>query len=315
MAKLPDPMGREEWLRNRRKGIGSSDAAAVMGLSRWSNPVKVWAQKTDNLPEDPESRRMRLGRRFEPIIAEEFQALHPELEVVDPGVISVVGDPDYVRCSPDRLLRSPGGKEFNGVLEIKRSSSRRHDWYDMETDEFSPVVPKNEPPIDHICQAQHQIYAMGVDHCWLVALIDSTDWYEWKIERDDDFIQVMLNEYATFWEYVKSGTEPPAEPSINLSKTIRKLHPNDNGLEVMAPGEALHWDDRLEEIKMLQKHLKEEREEIEARFHALIGPNSYARLPNGVSYSFKTQHNGGYTVAPFDFRALRRSAAKKKGKR
>ena len=34
-------MNREEWLNERRTGIGGSDAAAVMGLNPWKSPLDV----------------------------------------------------------------------------------------------------------------------------------------------------------------------------------------------------------------------------------------------------------------------------------
>ena len=37
-------MSREEWLMRRRKTIGGSDAAGIVGLSRWASPFSVWAE-------------------------------------------------------------------------------------------------------------------------------------------------------------------------------------------------------------------------------------------------------------------------------
>ena len=34
-----------EWLAFRRKGIGASDAAAVLGLSKWTTNVELWEEK------------------------------------------------------------------------------------------------------------------------------------------------------------------------------------------------------------------------------------------------------------------------------
>jgi len=39
VSELP----REQWLALRKKGIGGSDAAGVMGMSPWSSPLSVWA--------------------------------------------------------------------------------------------------------------------------------------------------------------------------------------------------------------------------------------------------------------------------------
>ena len=36
----------EEWLDWRKKGIGSSDAPIIMGVSPWKTPFELWEEKT-----------------------------------------------------------------------------------------------------------------------------------------------------------------------------------------------------------------------------------------------------------------------------
>ena len=60
---------REEWLEMRRHTIGGSDAAGIIGLSKWSSPMSVWADKTGRLPDKPDTEAMRLGRDLEGYVA------------------------------------------------------------------------------------------------------------------------------------------------------------------------------------------------------------------------------------------------------
>ena len=39
-------MNREEWLKERKKGIGGSDAATVLGKNPWKTNVELWEEKT-----------------------------------------------------------------------------------------------------------------------------------------------------------------------------------------------------------------------------------------------------------------------------
>ena len=39
-------LSREDWLQVRQQGIGSSDAAAAVGLSPYKSPLQLWAEKT-----------------------------------------------------------------------------------------------------------------------------------------------------------------------------------------------------------------------------------------------------------------------------
>ena len=62
-------MSREDWLEQRRHTIGGSDAAGIIGLSKWSSPVSVWADKTGRLPDKLDTEAMRLGRDLEGYVA------------------------------------------------------------------------------------------------------------------------------------------------------------------------------------------------------------------------------------------------------
>ena len=39
-------LSRDEWLTVRRQGIGSSDAAAAVGLNPYQSALELWMQKT-----------------------------------------------------------------------------------------------------------------------------------------------------------------------------------------------------------------------------------------------------------------------------
>ena len=62
-------MPREQWLEARRKGIGGSDAAAILGMSHYSTPYSVFAEKMGALPEKEDSEAMRQGRDLEAYVA------------------------------------------------------------------------------------------------------------------------------------------------------------------------------------------------------------------------------------------------------
>ena len=42
----------EEWLEWRRKGIGSSDAPIIMGVSDYATPYELWLEKTGKSKRD-----------------------------------------------------------------------------------------------------------------------------------------------------------------------------------------------------------------------------------------------------------------------
>lgn len=42
---LTSQMNRQEWLLQRRRGLGGSEAAAIAALSKWKSPVGVYLEK------------------------------------------------------------------------------------------------------------------------------------------------------------------------------------------------------------------------------------------------------------------------------
>ena len=39
-------LSHEKWLEYRRMGIGGSDVAALLGISKWKSPLELWLEKT-----------------------------------------------------------------------------------------------------------------------------------------------------------------------------------------------------------------------------------------------------------------------------
>ena len=67
-----DQLTHEEWLAERRKSIGGSDAAAIVGMNHYVTPYALWADKTGRLPDQPDNEAMRQGRDLEQYVADRF---------------------------------------------------------------------------------------------------------------------------------------------------------------------------------------------------------------------------------------------------
>ena len=71
-------LSRDEWLEVRKTGIGSSDAAAAVGLNPYQSALELWLVKTgraEGLPTvDPkdDSQPMYWGTLLEPIVAAHY---------------------------------------------------------------------------------------------------------------------------------------------------------------------------------------------------------------------------------------------------
>lgn len=74
---------RTDWLKARRKGIGGSDAASVLGISPWKSNVQLWEEKTGIAePEDiSDKEAVRFGKESEAAIRRLFELDFPQFHV------------------------------------------------------------------------------------------------------------------------------------------------------------------------------------------------------------------------------------------
>lgn len=55
-------IARADFLKRRKTGIGGSDVAAVLGLSKWKTPYQLWLDKTSDTVEENESEILHFGQ-------------------------------------------------------------------------------------------------------------------------------------------------------------------------------------------------------------------------------------------------------------
>ncbi len=59
---------------DRLTGIGGSDLAAILGLSKWRSPYQVWLEKTGRSQPQAATLAMRYGIHNEGFVAKEYEA-------------------------------------------------------------------------------------------------------------------------------------------------------------------------------------------------------------------------------------------------
>lgn len=290
---------RDEWLLQREKGIGASEAATVLGLSKWSSPFQLWSRKvglTESTVEETEN--MYWGRRLESIIADEYMHRTGN-KIEDLGEFTICQHPKYpfMLATLDRLFCDADSLQY-GDLECKATSSfNREEW-------------ENEPPIYYQVQVQHQLAVTGLQKAVIAVLIGGNrfDWVE--VPRNDAFIEMLIQKETEFWQMVESETAPDVDGDEATTEALKEMYPDDDGATVALPPEALAWDNRLIEIKESIKGLQAEKSAIENKLRQAIGTNSFGIISDGTKYSYKTMVKREFTVPEAEIRVLRRIKAK-----
>lgn len=289
-----------DWLAARLTGIGASEAPVLMGLTSWSSPLALWAEKTGLAEPAPAEFRMKMGQRLEPIVAELFTE-ETGRKLYDPGPYTIHRDRErpWLLASIDRTAKD--AKRGPGVVELKAA------------DTFMAPEWAEGVPAAYFCQVQHQLAVTGYRWGALAVLIGGTRDFRYldPIERDETYIEALLYIERQFWQHVVEREQPAPGRSLADADVLRRLHPEEvPGTSVELTGKALEWDDQRGAAALAIKQAEGEKREAENNLRAAIGDAEVGVLPNGVSYTWKLQQKKEHIVKASSSRVLRRRKAK-----
>jgi len=216
--------GSIEWLRQRQQGIGGSDAAAVIGLEPFGKTrYELYQEKLGRAETFQGNYHTDYGSKLEDYLFKRARMEAAESRELDDlsGAIRCEHslqhpELDWMRGNVDGLI--PG----DGIVEIKTSTSE---------------APDNGAKKHHYAQIQHYLGVTGLDYAQYVFFeapfdkayslqIDSKfiaanlhdDYWEWvaqegeltirKIERDQPYIERLMDAEMEFWQCVEEDTEP-----------------------------------------------------------------------------------------------------------
>lgn len=238
-------MTYDQWVESRRKGIGGSDVAAVLGLSKYKTPLDIYYQKIDGVRQ-PENQAMFAGKLLEPVVAE-WYAKDSGRTVVRDNKIRIHKDFDFLIANLDRVILPQNG-EGRGILEIKTAGV------------YAAKYWQEEPPVEYVCQIQHYFDVTGYTWGEFAVLIGGQEFKRYPIERDDEFIRLKNERLTAFW-YDHIEKQVPPEPST--PEEVEQLYPVSAGKVIEARPETYQVYAELKEKRELLKQLETEVEERE----------------------------------------------------
>lgn len=228
-----------EWLEERRKSIGASEVAAVMGMDPWQTPLDVYKAKSGvDRAFDPLI--AWLGHRDEPTIAEwieKFSGLDLDLQ---PGFMARSKEHPFIHASFDRFTA-------DGVpVQLKTA----HEFTSHSWDEGIPT--------QYRVQVQAEMLVSGALKALLVVRIGARDFRAIWEPRDDRFINDhMIPALTEFWGNLEKGIAPdPSTPA-----EFAEVWPDDAG-EMEAPEVALEWIEKRAFLLASAKEMTEEADQI-----------------------------------------------------
>ena len=198
------------WHKQRAKGIGGSDCAAILGKNPYMTNVELWEIKTGRKKQQDISDKdcVKFGVAAEQHLRELFKLDYPEFEVIyEPYNNNANPQYDFIRGSFDgRLIEKSTNKK--GILEIKTTNILQS----MQKEKW-----RNQIPMNYYCQCLFYMAVYEAEFCVLKAqlktMFDGVPYLQTRhyfIERSEvqADIDYLMQKGSEFWESVQSGQCP-----------------------------------------------------------------------------------------------------------
>ncbi len=275
----------------RKQFIGSSDAAAILGLDPFKSAADVFLDKTGQAADFEGNDATDRGTLLEPVI---LSWAEQQLEVVLERNVELV--------HPNNLLAANLDSRFSarGWLVEAKSSVNAEEWGEPGTDQIPQRV---------IVQTHHQFVVAGPEYrvAWVPVLLPgfkSFDFRMYRIDRNDELAAMVEKSGVDFMQnFVLPNVRPhDYRPSIDVLKRVRR---QPNKVIEISPKIALEWQFAREERLAAQ----ESEEKATADLLAEMGDAEGATFPGGAITYLETTRKS-YVVKESTYRTLRLKAAK-----
>lgn len=251
---------RTDWLSWRKGGIGGSDIAALLGLSSFSSPWALWAEKVGLLEDEPMTQRQRIGLRAERMLAEEF---HDETGrfITGEQTWCTHPDEDWRRCTVDGFVSdtdTPALDELLGTWQCKT-------WGTFGWRDGVPAAIR--------AQCIWEMGVVGLGSCWLTVMFSGFKVEHYVIDMDAEAradLAFMVDRARAFWfDNVLAGNPPAVDGSDATQRALNAAY------AVPEPGETtvvpVDIVKALRDAKSLLKSVKGEVANYEAQIKAALG--------------------------------------------
>lgn len=274
-----------EQLQRRSKLIGSSDAAAVVGVDPYRNARDVWLEKTGRAVSFAGNEATERGNFLEPAILNYAEAklgvkLQRDVMIVDPtGALCANLD----GITPDALR----------IVEAK-SSTQPELWGEENSDAI---------PNQYVVQCHHQFGVASIEVATVVALLPLYRRFEFRTyeiecnrELRDRIIEIDLD---FFEKHVKRDTPPEGE--IAHIDTLKRIRREPKSVCVIPDSIARGFIEAKAALKIAE-------DDERAAYADLVSAMGEAEAAewSGGEFTYFEQKRKAYSVAESIYRVLRK---------
>ena len=317
-------MTNEEWLFERSKGVGGSDAGSIVGVNPYGSAFQLWGEKTGKVERTFFGNdATEWGTILEPVIGEMY-ARKFDKALVEWPVLIWSGNPDYpfafvnldyVEVEPSEKF--PAGKVTvwhsteipPGIIDIVECKTTG-----IATNGAANKWAKGKVPETYLVQGYHYgivLASIGIElyHVTFVALVGGqglvvrglgkkeTDDLIW----DDETAQNICAAEAHFWECVMYEVEPDIDGSDTTEEIIAARYPRSAPDKVIEFGEEdYNLVQEFVAAKEATKKATEREKSLRTRIVARMGDGEAAVYEKNLLLTFKS----GNDRVSFDAKSL-----------
>ena len=269
---MTSELTRAEWLERRRSGIGGSDVAPILGLSRWRTPRDIWLSKIDTTVdiEDQPTVQQLIGTALEEHV---LRLYSEQTGRTVRRSHQLLRDPDHP-CLVANLDARAAGR----IIEIK-TARNSDDWGDPGSDDI---------PQEYWLQVQHylQVTRTPVADVAVMFLNETTPAVSvYEVPRSDDYREVVA-ELVDWWG---RHVEGKSEPAPTTSADCGRRWPRSIGRGAIATHECLIAIEELRKLKTELKALEERKDDLETVIKATMASAERLHQSGTVLATWKTQ--------------------------
>lgn len=260
-------MSYEDWLQNRRIGIGGSDASAICGVNKYKTTLEVWMDKLGLSEGSESSEAAYWGTVMEPIIREEFSRRTGLTVLLEKSILQSTENP-FMIANLDGIIEDP--QKGKCIFEAKTAST------------YKATEWENGIPDEYLIQVQHYLAVTGFSGAYIAVLIGGNSFKYDFIQRDEALIEMLIKIEKDFWDLVLAKTQPELDGSESAKKILDTLFPVSYPTTTELPTEAIDLVHAFEYYQQEENRVSELKEEACNKLKSLLGDNESAKVDDKI---------------------------------
>ena len=250
-------MKRDDFLAGRKSGLGGSDIASILGISKFKSAVDVWMDKTGRSKPSDSTIPQRFGIFAEEFVAQEYtlktgrRVVRHNAQLVHPQYSFLIGNVDRL-VIPDgaKIAAHMGQIRTDRGMEAKCVSAfGASEWGDDDSDDVPPY---------YLTQCAWYRILTGCIYWDLAALIGNSRVEVYTLPSDTELEELLVARAVEFWQnHVLTDIPPPPQSAHDIALLYPK---SEEGRKLAADDEAVLLVNQFKQAKADVKKAEEFRD-------------------------------------------------------